>query len=97
MIGTARILLVADEPRDLATLKSLLAEAAPDRGLHAVSNSKEALVALEKSDFEVVFCDLSTGPEVGTQFFQEVWKLRPRTVRFLLARGLEAAGERMRR
>ena len=88
MIGTARILLVADEPRDLATLKNFLAEAAPERGVHTVSNSKEALTALEKSDFEVVFCDLSSGPEVGAQFLQEVWKIRPRTVRFLLARGL---------
>ena len=88
MIGTARILLVADEPRDLAALKSLLAEAAPDRGLHSVSNTKEALAALEKSEFEVVFVDLSSGPEVGAQFLQEVWKLQPRTVRFLLARGL---------
>jgi putative nucleotidyltransferase with HDIG domain len=88
MIATARILLVADEPRDLAALKSLLAEAAPDRGLHTVSNTKEALTALEKSDFEVVFVDLSSGPEVGAQFLQEVWKLQPRTVRFLLARGL---------
>jgi putative nucleotidyltransferase with HDIG domain len=88
MIGNARILLVADEPRDLAALKSLLAEAAPNRGLHTVSNTREALTALEKSDFEVVFCDLSSGPEVGAQFLQEVWKLRPRSVRFLLARGL---------
>src|SRR5688572_9180011 len=88
MIATARILLVADEPRDLAALKSLLAEAAPDRGLHTVSNTKEALTALEKEYFEVVFADLNAGPEVAAQFLQEVWKQRPRTVRFLLARGL---------
>ena len=88
MSGTARILLVADEPRDLALLKGLLTEAAPERGIHTASTTKDALVALEKEDFEVVFSDLNSGPEVGAQFLQEVWKQRPRTVRFLLARGL---------
>ena len=88
MSGTARILLVADEPRDLAALKALVSEAAPDRGLHTASSSKEALGVLDKEDFEVVFADLSAGPEVAAQFLQEVWKQRPRTVRFLLARGL---------
>ena len=88
MSGTARILLLADEPRDLAALKGLVVEAAPERTVHTVTSTKEALAALDKEDFEVVFCDLLSGPEVGAQFLQEVWKQRPRTVRFLLARGL---------
>lgn len=90
MIGTgsARILLLADEPGDLTRLKALLGEAAPDRAVFTATNQKEALVALEKNDFECVFCDLTSGPEVGAQFLQEVWKLRPRTVRFLLARSM---------
>jgi putative nucleotidyltransferase with HDIG domain len=88
MSGTARILLVADEPRDLAALKALVSEAAPDRGIHTAVSSKEGLAILSKEDFEVVFADLAAGPEVAAQFLQEVWKERPRTVRFLLARGL---------
>ena len=88
MSGTARILLIADEQRDLTALKGLLADAAPDRTVHSATSTKEALGILEKEDFEVVFCDLAAGPEVGAQFLQEVWKARPRTVRFLLARGL---------
>lgn len=88
MTGTARILIIADEQRDQTTLKGLLAEAAPDRTAHSVSSTKEGLAVLEKQDFEVVFCDLGAGPEVAAQFLQEVWKVRPRTVRFLLARGL---------
>jgi putative nucleotidyltransferase with HDIG domain len=88
MSGTARILLVADEPRDLAALKALVSEAAPDRGIHTASSTKDGLATLDKEDFEVVFADLNAGPEVAAQFLQEVWKQRPRTVRFLLARGL---------
>ncbi|MGZ8939357.1 MAG: HDOD domain-containing protein [Limisphaerales bacterium] len=72
----------------MAALKGLVAEAAPDRTVLTVTNTKEALAALEQEDFEVVLCDLVSGPEVGAQFLQEVWKQRPRTVRFLLARGL---------
>ncbi|HEX7860457.1 MAG TPA: HDOD domain-containing protein [Verrucomicrobiae bacterium] len=88
MSGTARILLVADDSREMASLKALLAEAAPDRDLHPATSSKEALAALVEHDFEIVICDLGAGPEVGANFLQEVWKQRPRTVRFLLARGL---------
>lgn len=88
MSGTARILLVADEPRDLAAIKGLLLEAAPERTVHSSVTTKEALALLEKEDFEVVMADLGAGPEVAAQFLQEVWKQRPRTVRFLIARGL---------
>jgi putative nucleotidyltransferase with HDIG domain len=86
--GSARILLLADEPGDLSKLKTLLGEAAPDRGVFCATNQKEALAALEKNDFECVFCDLTSGPEVGSQFLQEIWKSRPRTVRFLLAKSI---------
>jgi putative nucleotidyltransferase with HDIG domain len=86
--GSARILLLADEPGELSKLNALLAEAAPERGIFSASTQKEALAALEKNDFECVFCDLSAGPEVSSQFLQEIWKLRPRTVRFLLARSI---------
>ena len=86
MSGTARILLLADEPRDLAALKGLVAEAAPDRTVQTVTNTKEALAALEQEDFEVVFCDLVSGPVVGALFLQEVFNQRPRSVRFLLVR-----------
>ena len=88
MSGIARILLLADEPSDMAALKGLLAETAGERGVHYATSTADALAALEKNDFEVVFCDLSTGPEVAAQFLQEVWKQRPRTVRYLVARGL---------
>ena len=59
MIGTgsARILLLADEPGDLARLKALLGEAAPDRAVFTATNQKDALASLEKHDFECVFCD----------------------------------------
>jgi putative nucleotidyltransferase with HDIG domain len=86
--GSARILLLADEPGDSSKLQALLGEAAPDRTVFTATTQKEALAALEKHDFECVFCDLSAGPEVGAQFLQEIWKLRPRTVRFLLARSM---------
>ena len=86
--GSARILLLVDEPGELSKLKAVLAEAAPERGVFSATTQKDALAALEKNDFECVFCDLTTGPEVGSQFLQEIWKLRPRTVRFLLARSI---------
>ncbi len=86
--GSARILLLADAADELAKLKALLSEAAPDRTFFAAATQKEALAALEKHDFECVFCDLTAGPEVGAQFLQEIWKSRPRTVRFLLARSI---------
>src|SRR5687767_8571924 len=90
MIGTgsARILVLADQPEELSKLKALLAEAAPERGVFTATTQKEALAALDKHDFECVFCDLAAGPEVGAQFLQEIWKSRPRTVRFLLARSM---------
>jgi putative nucleotidyltransferase with HDIG domain len=86
--GTARILLLADDSGDLAGIKTLFAEAAPERPVFAASNAKDALAALEKNDFECVFCDLQEGPEAGANFLQEVWKQRPRTVRFLIAKSL---------
>ena len=86
--ANARILLLADEAGDLSKLKALFAEAVPDRPIFSASNGKEALAALEKHDFESVFCDLSGGADAGVQFLQEVWKMRPRTVRFLLARSM---------
>lgn len=88
MNGTARILLLADESGDMARLKSLFAEAAPELSLFFASSAKDALAALEKDDFESVFCDLREGPEAGANFLQEAWRIRPRIVRFLLARSL---------
>src|SRR5688500_17611258 len=88
MSGTARILLIADEQRDQTALRGLLDDAALDRTVHSVTSTKEALAVVDEEWFEVVFCDLGDGPEVGAQFLQEVWKARPRTVRFLLARGM---------
>ena len=86
--GSARILLIADEPGESSKLSALLSQAAPDRPVFHAATQKEALAALENNDFDSVFCDLSAGPEVGAQFLQEIWKARPRTVRFLLAKSL---------
>lgn len=86
--GTARILLLADDSGDMARLKALFADTAPDRPIYTAASAKDALAALEKNDFESVFCDFHEGPEAGANFLQEVWKQRPRTVRFLVAKSL---------
>lgn len=89
MPGSPRILFVNDQPADAQDVLALFSQVAPDRGVQLVAAEKEALAALEKNDFEIVIVDVSAGALAGTQFLHEVWKLRPKTVRFLLARSID--------
>src|SRR3954467_1441959 len=84
------ILLVVDDAAEVQALAALFSFAAPERTVQTVSSEKEALAALEKDDFEVVFSDLKAGALAGTQFLHEVWKVRPKAVRFLLSSSIDS-------
>ncbi|HEV8541462.1 MAG TPA: response regulator, partial [Verrucomicrobiae bacterium] len=84
------ILLVVDEAAEVQTLTALFHAAAPERPVQTLTTEKEALAALEKDDFEAVFADLRSGALAGTQFLHEVWKVRPKAVRFLLGTSIDS-------
>jgi putative nucleotidyltransferase with HDIG domain len=90
MSAMPRILFVLDNPVRTQELLALFHEVAPERPVEVTANEKDALAAIEKADFEMIFVELSGGALAGTRFLNEVWKARPKIVRFLLGSDVDA-------
>jgi putative nucleotidyltransferase with HDIG domain len=85
-----RILLLIDDPAELAEAAPLFAQL-PDKWKVIVSQSPEdALCRLEQVPFDMIFVDLKGGVLGSTQLLHEVWARHPKTIRFLLAHSVEA-------
>jgi len=92
MADAERILVVTDDSAECGRITELLAEIAPGRGVITANSVQKGLALIEKQDFEIVLADLISDPLAGTQFLNEVWTRRPKTVRFLLAGFLNSDG-----
>ena len=90
MKQSGRILVLIDDPAELADAAPLFGHL-PDGWKVSVSQSSEdALCHLEQVAFDIIFVDLKAGALASTQFLHEVWVRHPKTIRFLLAPSIEA-------
>jgi nitrogen-specific signal transduction histidine kinase/CheY-like chemotaxis protein len=71
---SARVLVVDDEPPIANTLRELLA---PEHEVIAATTAREAFEAIERSDFDVVFCDLIMPGAGGIDLYERLRSLRP--------------------
>ncbi|MDB6039801.1 MAG: hypothetical protein JWM99_3642 [Verrucomicrobiales bacterium] len=85
-----RILVVADDARNLATLREAFEQANIEWEIQLVGTESEGLTALDAVQFEVVIAELALGPLATTQFLNEVWQKCPKTARFLVGTGMQA-------
>jgi PAS domain S-box-containing protein len=70
----ARVLVVDDEPPIANTLRELLA---PEHEVIAATTAREAFDAIERSDFDVVFCDLIMPGAGGIDLYERLRSLHP--------------------
>ncbi len=70
----ARVLVVDDEPPIANTLRELLA---PEHEVVAATTAREAFDAIERSDFDVVFCDLIMPGAGGIDLYERLRSLHP--------------------
>jgi putative nucleotidyltransferase with HDIG domain len=85
MKSLGRILLIADDPVEFDRLQMLFTHVASAWDIEYCKNEKDALVHLEKTEYDVVFADLVAGPLQTAQFLHDLWKKHPTTLRFLMA------------
>jgi CheY-like chemotaxis protein len=71
---SARVLVIDDEPLIASTLRELLA---PDHQVFAAVSAREALAAVEESEFDVVFCDLMMPAPGGIDLYERLRALHP--------------------
>ncbi|HEY5241836.1 MAG TPA: PAS domain S-box protein [Polyangiaceae bacterium] len=70
----ARVLVVDDEPPIANTLRELLAH---EHEVIAATTAREAFDAIERSDFDVVFCDLIMPGAGGIDLYERLRSLHP--------------------
>jgi len=70
----ARVLVVDDEPPIANTLRELLA---PEHEVVAATTAREAFDAIERSDFDVIFCDLIMPGAGGIDLYERLRSLHP--------------------
>jgi PAS domain S-box-containing protein len=70
----ARVLVVDDEAPIATTLRELLA---PEHEVVAATTAREAMTALAKTDFDVVFCDLMMPGASGIELYEHLKAERP--------------------
>ena len=71
---SARVLVVDDEPPIANTLRELLA---PEHEVIAATTAREAFEAIERSDFDVVFCDLIMPGAGGIDLYERLRSAHP--------------------
>jgi len=71
---SARVLVVDDEPPIANTLRELLA---PEHEVIAATTAREAFEAIERSDFDVVFCDLIMPGAGGIDLYERLRSVHP--------------------
>ncbi|HEV8542471.1 MAG TPA: response regulator [Verrucomicrobiae bacterium] len=80
-----RILVLIDNPAELATAAPLFSQLPEGWKVHVSENAADAICQLGQVHFDMVFVDLKEGPHASAQFLHEVWARHPDTIRFLLA------------
>ena len=83
-------MVVADDARELASLKDSFAEIEGAWEVQYYSSREAAVSYLDEQTIEIVFAELTAGPLAGTHFLHEVWKRCPKAARFLLGSGMES-------
>lgn len=89
MNGSGRVLVLTDNPANLERMRGLFAESAATEQVEYFAGRDEALKAASELEVKVVFAELDAGPQATLEFLNELWKVRPQTIRFLLARTLD--------
>lgn len=88
MKNQGRILLLLDDPAELAGSAPLAAGLPPGWQLIPCARPADALFQLNQVPFDVVMVDLQGNPLRGVEFLQQVWAVQPPTLRFLLGDSL---------
>ncbi len=70
----ARVLVVDDEPAIASTLRDLLS---PIHEVKAVTSAREALVALQDTTFDAIFCDLMMPGMSGIELYERICAQHP--------------------
>jgi len=94
--GTARILIIDDEPNILSVLHSLLAD---DYDCKAATSATEALEYLKEENYDLVLSDIMMPGMSGLELLEEISRLNRDTVVVLISGNLniQSAIEAMRR
>lgn len=95
-VGTARILIIDDEPNILSVLYSLLSE---NYECRTATNAVEALEYLRQEDYDLVLSDIMMPGMSGLELLEEISRLSRDTVVVLISGNLniQSAIEAMRR
>ncbi len=83
----AQILLFSDIPDEGEMIEKVLREVSGLETVQVAKDQKGALDLLSKEKFELVFARSQKGALASTDFLNEVWKVNPKSTRFLLADG----------
>lgn len=89
MKDVGRILVLIDNPAELAAAGPLFSELPEGWKVHVSHGVADALCQLEQVHFDVIFVDLKEGAHASAQFLHEVWARHPNTIRFLLANSMD--------
>jgi putative nucleotidyltransferase with HDIG domain len=87
--SSGRILVVADDPRELSALRESFETFDTGWETEFLTSEPEALNALEHSPFDVVIAEIRAGSLATTQFLHQVWQQCPKAVRFLTGSAME--------
>jgi putative nucleotidyltransferase with HDIG domain len=83
----SQILLFSDIPDEVELIENVLREVSGLETVQIAKDEKTALDLLAKEKFELVFARSQKGALACTDFLNDVWKVNPRSTRFLLADG----------
>lgn len=89
MKNKSRILVLADDAGEVQRLQSVFTQLPEHWQVHFCKTQKEAMGFLEAQEYQLVFADLTGGVGAAAQFLHEVWKLHPKTCRYLLGDAVE--------
>src|SRR6476659_7003368 len=87
MQSEAQILLFSDLPDEGELIEKILREVSGAEKVQVESDPKAALDLMANQRFELVFARSAKGALACTDFLNEVWKVNPKSTRFVLADG----------
>lgn len=88
-MNNSRILVFADTASEMENLRPAFADLPAHWQVTFCKSQREAMTTLEGKECQVVFADTAAGAGAGAQFLHEVWKLHPKTVRYLIGDSVE--------
>ena len=85
MPAEAQILFYSDLPDEGGLIEQTLRQVSGSEQVRVASDQKAALDLLANEKFDLVFARSQKGALASTDFLNEVWKVNPKSTRFVLA------------